>query len=181
MVKDLHTLLERAAIAGPFVFVGHSFGGLNARLYAATFPKEVVGMVLLDSIHEEETAKWLAMIPTEIRQQMEAAGGRQLLGGEAVDVEASVKQVQAANWRTSIPLIVIARGKASYTVEDYPPPLRSLAPKGEELRIELQQNLATRSTNGSFMFAEKSGHMIQENEPEVVIAAIKRVVEAKQK
>ncbi len=101
-----------------------------------------------------------------------------MLGGESIDVEASVKQLQAANWHTDIPLIVLARGRASYTVEDYPPLLRSLAPKGEELRIAMQENLATRSTNSKFIFAEKSGHMIQENEPEILVDAIRRVVEA---
>ena len=51
-VHDLHTLLDRAGIAGPYVLVGHSFGGLLVRFYQATYPKDVVGMVLVDSSHE---------------------------------------------------------------------------------------------------------------------------------
>lgn len=46
---DLHTLLERAGVAGPFVLAGHSFGGLYVMRYAAQYPDEVVGMVLIDS------------------------------------------------------------------------------------------------------------------------------------
>lgn len=52
MVKELHTLLENAKIGGPYVLVGHSYGGMNVRLYAHRYPKEVAGMVLVDAAHE---------------------------------------------------------------------------------------------------------------------------------
>ncbi len=54
MVRELHTLLKNAKIAGPYVLVGHSFGGMNMRLYAHHFPTEVAGMVLVDAAHEEQ-------------------------------------------------------------------------------------------------------------------------------
>lgn len=50
MVQELHTLLNRAEIEGPYVLVGHSLGGLNACLFASQYPKEVVGMVLVDAV-----------------------------------------------------------------------------------------------------------------------------------
>jgi pimeloyl-ACP methyl ester carboxylesterase len=53
MVEELRTLLARASIAPPYVLVGHSFGGLNVRLYAALHPREVAGLVLVDSAHED--------------------------------------------------------------------------------------------------------------------------------
>lgn len=46
---DLHTLLHRANVAGPYVLAGHSFGGLYALAFAARYPDEVAGMVLIDS------------------------------------------------------------------------------------------------------------------------------------
>jgi pimeloyl-ACP methyl ester carboxylesterase len=46
---DLHTLLDRAHIPGPYVLAGHSFGGLYILTFAATYPDQVAGMVLLDS------------------------------------------------------------------------------------------------------------------------------------
>ena len=52
-VADLHALLRAADIRGPYVLVAHSSGGLVVRLYASTYPDEVVGMVLLDSTHED--------------------------------------------------------------------------------------------------------------------------------
>jgi pimeloyl-ACP methyl ester carboxylesterase len=49
IAMDLHALLERAHVPGPYVIAGHSFGGLYAQSFAAQFPDQVAGMVLLDS------------------------------------------------------------------------------------------------------------------------------------
>jgi pimeloyl-ACP methyl ester carboxylesterase len=49
IATDLHTLLQRGNIAGPYVLAGHSFGGLYALAFAARYPDEVSGMVLVDS------------------------------------------------------------------------------------------------------------------------------------
>ena len=54
IVDELHTLLERAAIPPPYVLVGHSFGGLTMPLFAARYPEEVAGMVLLDPVAPAE-------------------------------------------------------------------------------------------------------------------------------
>ena len=53
LVSDLHALLQTAHVAGPYVFAAHSFGGIFARLYASTYPSEVVGMVLVDALSEK--------------------------------------------------------------------------------------------------------------------------------
>src|SRR6478752_195841 len=49
IAADLHTLLDRAHIPGPYVLAGHSFGGLYVLSFAAQFPDQVAGLVLLDS------------------------------------------------------------------------------------------------------------------------------------
>jgi pimeloyl-ACP methyl ester carboxylesterase len=49
LATDLHTLLERAGVTGPYVMVGHSSGGPYVRVFAAQYPDEVAGMVLLDA------------------------------------------------------------------------------------------------------------------------------------
>lgn len=49
IASDLHTLLQRGNVPGPYVLVGHSFGGLYVLTYAARYPDEVAGMVLVDS------------------------------------------------------------------------------------------------------------------------------------
>jgi pimeloyl-ACP methyl ester carboxylesterase len=49
VAAGLHTLLERAAVPGPYVLAGHSVGGTYALIFAARYPRQVAGMVLLDS------------------------------------------------------------------------------------------------------------------------------------
>ncbi|WP_433728215.1 alpha/beta hydrolase [Actinoplanes sp. CA-051413] len=52
---DLHTLLQRGNVPGPYVLVGHSFGGLYVLTYAARYPDEVAGMVLVDTTAPRDT------------------------------------------------------------------------------------------------------------------------------
>jgi pimeloyl-ACP methyl ester carboxylesterase len=54
VVEELHTLLTEAGVAGPYVLVGHSLGGLYVRHYAHEFPEEVAGLVLVDAAHTEQ-------------------------------------------------------------------------------------------------------------------------------
>jgi pimeloyl-ACP methyl ester carboxylesterase len=49
IATDLHTLLHNAQVPGPYVLAGHSFGGLYVRIFAARYPDEVAGLVLIDS------------------------------------------------------------------------------------------------------------------------------------
>jgi pimeloyl-ACP methyl ester carboxylesterase len=55
IATDLHTLLNRAHVPGPYVLAGHSFGGLYVRTYAAKYPDEVAGLVLVDSTAAHHT------------------------------------------------------------------------------------------------------------------------------
>lgn len=57
IVDDLHRLLRQARIAPPYVLVGHSLGGLTMRLYADRFRSEIVGMVLVDALHEDSLTR----------------------------------------------------------------------------------------------------------------------------
>ena len=77
---DLHSLLARAGESGPFVMVGHSTGGTYAMTYAAQYPGQVAGLVLLDSSSPEQlttipsfagqyavTRRGIALLPTAAR------------------------------------------------------------------------------------------------------------------
>src|ERR671920_305817 len=52
--SELHTLLSKAGIEGPYVLVGHSFGGIYMQTYAARYPEEVAGVALVDSSTEPD-------------------------------------------------------------------------------------------------------------------------------
>jgi len=54
VAEELHTLLQNAGIPGPYVMVGHSFGGLYTRVFAHQYPRDVVGVVLLESSHPDQ-------------------------------------------------------------------------------------------------------------------------------
>ncbi|PWF49333.1 alpha/beta hydrolase [Massilia glaciei] len=61
IVDDLHRLLVAAEIKPPYLLVGHSSGGLSARLFATTFPLDVVGMVLVDPTVEDQAEAYRAL------------------------------------------------------------------------------------------------------------------------
>jgi pimeloyl-ACP methyl ester carboxylesterase len=69
MVEELHTLLQNGAVQAPYTLVGHSTGGMLVRLYAHSYPAEVVGMVLVDAQHEDQFNR----LPEEIQQAIHAA------------------------------------------------------------------------------------------------------------
>ena len=80
LTEDLHSLLVNAKVTGPYILVGHSLGGILVRLYASYYPAEVVGMILVDSAHEDEPDRGLALIPPDTLKEML----RQLKPGDLV-------------------------------------------------------------------------------------------------
>ena len=75
VVDDLHAALKAGPIPGPYVLVGHSLGGIEARLYAQRWPKEVAGMVLVDTALAGE-----GLIDENQPGFDEVIGGRKLRG-----------------------------------------------------------------------------------------------------
>jgi len=77
IVEELHILLVKSGITGPYILVGHSMGGMLVRLYAHQYPDEVAGMVLVDSVHEEQSLRFpdtvqkaLAQLENKTQQQL---------------------------------------------------------------------------------------------------------------
>lgn len=54
IITEFRTALQKANIPAPYVLVGHSFGGINAQLWANLYPDEVLGVILVDSSHENQ-------------------------------------------------------------------------------------------------------------------------------
>jgi pimeloyl-ACP methyl ester carboxylesterase len=57
IIMEFRTALKKANIPAPYVLVGHSFGGMNAQLWASLYPDEVLGVILVDSGHEDQYKK----------------------------------------------------------------------------------------------------------------------------
>jgi pimeloyl-ACP methyl ester carboxylesterase len=177
VTEDLHALLANAKIPGPYVLVGHSLGGMLARLYASFYPSEVAGMVLVDSPHEDEADRGVALMPPDMLKEMLKKAGPDDLkvqGPEAIDTCSIRSVMNALHWQADIPLVVLTQG-LPYRPEDYPAP--SMARKAYQLHLELQQELVKRSPRGRQVIAEKSGHFIHQDQPELVVEAVRRVVE----
>ncbi len=65
IAKELERLLTNAGVAGPYVLVGHSFGGFNVRVFAAQYPRQVAGIVLVDSSYPFQDDRFPASARTE--------------------------------------------------------------------------------------------------------------------
>ena len=174
VTEDLRALLGKLGEPAPYVLVGHSFGGMFSVRYAARYPQEVAGLVLVDSSHEEQFIRFEALMTPE---QLEQSRARRASMPEGVDLAAVRAEVAALRWRADIPLVVLVHG---VVMKDMIPPGWSAQQLAERERVwrELQQEMARRSPQGRVVIAEKSGHYIQNDQPDLVIDAVRRVVES---
>ena len=115
-VRDLHALLRAVDEPGPYVLVGHSYGGLITRLYAGEYPSDVAGIVFVDAFAPE----WQTALTPEQWQIAKAITGPskdqliQYPAMERIDMDASVTQVRAAAPpRRSLPVVVLSRDTAT--------------------------------------------------------------------
>jgi pimeloyl-ACP methyl ester carboxylesterase len=110
-VADLHALLSAAGEAGPYVLVGHSYGGLVVRLYASTYPKDVSGLVLVDALSEglqdaETPQQWAIqrkLIEGDVRESVALYPAL-----EMIDVDRSCDQIRAAAALHPMPIVVLS-------------------------------------------------------------------------
>jgi pimeloyl-ACP methyl ester carboxylesterase len=177
LTEDLHALLAGAKVPGPYVLVGHSLGGMLNRLYASYYPADVAGMVLVDSAHEDEADRGLALIPPEtFKEMLKQLRPEDLIpqqSRERID-GCSIRSVMGAlNWHGDIPLVVLTQGRP-YGPDMVAVP--SIAAEAYRLHLELQRDLARRSPRGKQVIAEKSSHSIHQDQPELVIEAIRQVI-----
>jgi len=182
MVADLHPLLANAHVPGPYILVGNSLGGFNARLYTHEYPDEVVGVVLVDSMHPDQFTRFEQALPPETPQDPEGLKMfRQSFtrdykdptkNPEGFDQLTSHEQVRPVTSLGDVPMVVLASGTFLLTM----PEPRS-ASHMHNLWQGLQRDLAQLSSNSKFVAVEDSGHFIQVDRPQVVVDAIRELVE----
>ena len=183
LVSDLHVLLRAAHIPGPYVFAAHSFGGIFARLYASTYPNEVVGMVLVDSLSEKVRSRltpeqWKLYVNFGFTKP--TPGFEKYKDIETLDVNASLDQIEkAATARPlrPIPLFVLTQGQP-FDLSPWQPLPADFPGALNKAWHAAQDTLATLAPNARHIVATKSSHYIQVQEPQLVVDAIKQVVEA---
>jgi pimeloyl-ACP methyl ester carboxylesterase len=227
IVDELHTLLHQAAIAPPYVLVGHSFGGLTMPLFAAKFPDETAGIVLLDPV---VPAEWNP--PSEHDRKLTRIGAKVcrraallsrigitrfvafLLTTPAAKIAAHLVRIisrgapaesgsVSSPWFAALPATERAMAsvfwiqeKFALTIasqlENLPVSAAQMAERNSvcdkpvvilsartapKHRREEHAAATARAPLGSHVIAQKSNHWIMQDEPELVIRAIERVVE----
>jgi pimeloyl-ACP methyl ester carboxylesterase len=194
--RELHTLLSTAGVQGPFIFVAHSYGGLIVRNYVREYPGQVAALVFVDtpsesSIFQSEVldlhskarvinrgigfvsrfgvlrllSHWLPLDrfgfwPTKPAEYSALCDDLASLER----VPASMRTPKSTGSLGLLPVIVITHG------QPFPGPFAVL----EKNWSEGQAQLAALSTDSVLMVAKNSNHMIQQDEPELVVDAIRR-------
>jgi alpha/beta hydrolase fold len=157
---ELHRLLDAANIAGPYVVVGHSYGGFISRLFAARYRDETAGLILIDSSHEDEVQPYRSYYGNDPE-------GDWVDGGDPIDIDATVRALRTtARDLGDLPLVVIQAG----TYEDV---------LSVSLWNQTQADLATLSDDAVHVQAT-GGHFVMNDDPPVILAAVRAVVGAAQ-
>ena len=218
MAVELHTMLVNANIPAPYILVGHSLGGPVVRQFAAKYPNEVAGLVMVDSAHEQQMKHFPeAMVkmansmkgmmgamklisklgifalkpsliaigdngklPCELVAQMQGVMASSNSHAEALVAESEsvyTAQTQPVSTLGDLPLIVISHGQLDANA--VPPSL------GQQVRDDyeaawqrLQAEITSLSTRGRRIVAERSGHNVIFDQPEIVIESILEMVES---
>ena len=183
-VADLHALLHAAAVPGPYVLVGHSLGGLYSRLYASTYPDDVIGMVLVDATSEVLRA---ALTPAQwaFVSVLDAGAWNPELASypelETVDLGVAydaTQQAEAAQPLRPLPLVVLSAMGPPGGPESVPNVPLGLSEAMAAAWPASQAFLARLVPDARQVVVPDTGHYIQLEQPPVVIDAIRQVVEA---
>jgi pimeloyl-ACP methyl ester carboxylesterase len=79
-IHDLQRLLDGAGIEPPYVLVGHSYGGVVARVFAEFYPKETAGLVLIDTMGRDGRRRQLALWPQSQAPEIRRAVATTVMG-----------------------------------------------------------------------------------------------------
>jgi pimeloyl-ACP methyl ester carboxylesterase len=206
IVRELHTLLENAGVGGPYVLVGHSFGGANVQLYVSEYPDEVAGMVLVDSALDvrvldedlrDATAPPSPLLikaaaPLGILRLVPSVGEESLpkrLAQQRSAIYNGTRHLYAvADESATVQKSVAEATDAAPSLGEKPLmvlsagarqyPSTKQAKRVDEQTNEFEAGLEDLSENSELVVAKNSAHYIHFDRPELVVDSIRRVVEA---
>lgn len=165
VVERLHRLLGETGQRPPYVLVAHSYSGLFANLYARTYPDEVAGVVFVDASHPDQEDWWHKHLP--VQSFIANVIAKETFNYELFDFDVVAEDVKAAGPFPDVPVAVITAGKRWI-----------LDTKSWRRQwMVFQQELAALSPQGTQVVASESGHAIQIDQPQIVIDAIRDILE----
>lgn len=152
---ELFQLLTVAGERGPFELVGHSYGGMIVQSFAAKFPRETAGMVLLDPVPLN-----LSRTMSELGSSLDEATPR-----TTMDLARSSQSGQAADPLVGLPLILVSAGVAPSW----------LSWSGFQAWRDGQQEQVQGCANCLHWVAEGATHQLQDTAPDLTLSAIETV------
>jgi pimeloyl-ACP methyl ester carboxylesterase len=183
VVADLHTLLQVARIPPPYIVVGHSLGGLFARLYADQYRHDIAGILLDDAMHPDGLDAELAVLGSaHSADPFGVQDRRALLQAVATDSAdlpepimhmPSLAQVRRTRHLGTTPLVILTGAHHAWP-SDFPP---DLVNRLQAAWQRINDQLSTLSTQSRRIIAERSGHQPHIDEPQTVVDAIKWIIE----
>jgi pimeloyl-ACP methyl ester carboxylesterase len=177
---DLQKLLVASGEAGPFVLAGHSYGGPISRLFAADHADEVAGLVLVDALSEDLGAG-LTPAQTAIFEALNAPP--QQSRAESFDYRELVTELQGSPPAPDVPVIVLTADRPQLTPEalasgQLPPGVdQAFADALWAAQMAAQDLLSAKFANATHITDTASDHYIQSGNPQLVIDAIRDVVD----
>ncbi|MFC0253323.1 alpha/beta fold hydrolase [Massilia consociata] len=174
---ELEQLIAAAKLAPPFILVGHSYGGLLMRSFAARHPGQVAGMVLVDPADERFNPAL-----RKLDAERAAADDRQFAGFVPPKFLPEYKLLQPvldsgtlplSGKLPDVPVVVLT----SVQQADKPMFFLETAP-AVAIKKDLHADFLRQFSKGEHVVTAKSGHNIQLEEPELVVAAVNKVIAA---
>ena len=198
-VKELHSLLQKANVPGPYVMVGHSLGGASVRVFVHDYPSDVAGVVLIESMNPGQATQPHIEAQSHSNPQsqpfsLQAALARFGIARLVVKLP-TIATSMPAGQEAYYPLFVrpqslqtadnelqgmaasLAQADAVKTFGDLPLIVLTGKLNNRPGWQKWQTELLQLSSNSEQLFAQNSGHIIQVDEPEATVAAILQMVE----
>ena len=171
-IDDLQRLLDHAHVAPPYVLVGHSYGGLVARLFAHAHPREAAGVVLVDAMGRSQDRRFWRLWRAQPPRVRRAVPNPLEEGADQLTSEAMADRITTLG---KTRLAVITRGQSD--TGEGPLPARLVGPV-QRLWLQMQDELASLSSDQVHVIALHSGHFVQDAQPLVIVRAVRTVVHA---
>lgn len=182
---DLHAALAAAGMKGPYLLAGHSVGGLHAQVFAAQYPADTAGLVLVSTTHPDQFQTWLSLLPaatpgeekavTEARAFLTSVQADPTRNEERLDMPASAIEAHKLTSLGSKPVIIATHSPRFRMVPGLSEPI---AVKLEAATQRMQRQFLSLSTDAHQNIAERAGHGLPHEAPAFVVENILQGVAA---
>ena len=179
VARELYRLLKNAKIPSPYVLVGHSLGGIHILTFASLYADEVAGLVFVDVKDGTTFDAWKADLGEEQYNQL-LSGFNNFYAQTTGAVKAEWESLKTTIGKPhkemglpDVPVVVLSSIRLSEAEKNW-----GITPEVVQSSLKVHQRLAELFPQGVLIKTEKSGHRIQDEEPELVVDSILKVVDA---